>query len=78
MIYLRHIMAKKKSNYPNENDNLLITKEELEEFKALALKEYGIKLTDEQAFEQGRALLNLFDQMLNCRLQKSYKSPSKI
>jgi len=32
-------------------DNSIFTKEEIEEFRALALKEYGVRLTDEQAFE---------------------------
>jgi len=36
-------------------DTAIFTKEEIKEFKELALKEYGVKLTDEQAFEQGYA-----------------------
>jgi len=39
--------------------NSLITAEELKEFKELAFKEYGIRLTNEQAFEQATALLGL-------------------
>lgn len=41
--------------------NSLVTREELDKFKELALKEYGVELTDEQAFEQATALLLLFD-----------------
>lgn len=36
-------------------DPSMFTKEEIEEFKQIALKEYGVKLTDEQTFEQGYA-----------------------
>jgi len=49
-------------------DNTLITREELDEFKAIALREYGIQLTDEEAFEQATALLRLFDVLLEKRL----------
>lgn len=49
---------------------MYITKEELEEFKQLAFKEYGIKLTDEQAYEQGSALLRLMDCVLDKTLQQ--------
>ena len=52
------------------DDHLLITKEELEEFKQLALKEYGIRLTDEQAYEQGSALLRLVDCMIKKTVEK--------
>ncbi len=48
--------------------NSLITREELDEFKAIALKEHGVKLTDEEAFEQATALLQLFDILLEKRL----------
>lgn len=51
--------------------NSLITREELDEFKAIALKEYGIKLTDSQAFEQATALLNLFDALVKKRLEST-------
>ena len=36
------------------DDNELITKDELEKFKEIARKDYGVKLTDEQAFKQGK------------------------
>jgi len=45
-------------------NNSIFTKEEIEEFKQLALKEYGIKLTDEQAFEQGYALVSLVETVI--------------
>ena len=54
-------------------DNPIITKEELEEFKKIALKEYGVKLTDEQAYEQGSALLNLFEHMIKQRIEEKRK-----
>ncbi|MCB9823894.1 hypothetical protein H6802_02985 [Candidatus Nomurabacteria bacterium] len=44
--------------------NSLVTREELDEFKEIALKEYGVKLTDEQAFEQATALLLLVDTLI--------------
>ena len=44
--------------------NSLVTQEELDEFKEIALKEYGVKLTDEEAFEQATALLLLVDTLI--------------
>ncbi len=55
---------------PMDDNHLYITKEELEEFKQIAFKEYGVKLTDEQAYEQGSALLRLMDCVLDKTLQK--------
>lgn len=48
--------------------NALVTKEELDEFKKLAKKEYSVELTDEQAFEQATALLLLFDSVIETTL----------
>ena len=48
----------------DENGRAFITQEELNEFKEITLKEHGVHLTDEQAFEQGFALLNLFDYVI--------------
>lgn len=48
--------------------NALVTREELDEFKKLAKKEYGVELTDEQAFEQATALLLLFDSVIETTL----------
>lgn len=52
------------------DDHLLITKEELAEFKEITFKEYGIKLTDEQAYEQGSALLRLTDCLIKKTIEK--------
>lgn len=49
--------------------NLLITKEELEKFKEIAFVEYGVRLTDQQAFDQANALLGLFDSLIKQRLE---------
>lgn len=49
--------------------NSLITREELEKFKEIAFAEYGIRLTDQQAFEQATALLTLFDTLLQQTLE---------
>lgn len=54
-------------------DNSIFTQEEIEEFKALALKEYGLKLTDDQAFEQGYALVSLFETMIKKTIEKRRK-----
>jgi len=51
-------------------DNSIFTKEEIEEFKALALKEYGVKLTDEQAFEQGYVLVSLVETVIKKTIEK--------
>jgi hypothetical protein len=55
-------------------DNSIFTKEELEEFKRLALKEHGVVLTDEQAFEQGYALVSLFETMIKKTIEKRRES----
>jgi hypothetical protein len=67
--------TKKSSNESNRSlpPNSLITREELDEFKQIALKDYGVELTDEQAFEQATALLNLFDHLINRRLESRRK-----
>lgn len=67
---MTEIAAKKTTNDDNKLilDKSLITREELDEFKAIAFKEYGIQLTDEEAFEQATALLRLFDVLLEKRL----------
>lgn len=52
------------------DENARITQEELREFQAITLKEYGIELTDGQAFEQATALLNLVDHVLEIRLEE--------
>lgn len=51
-------------------DNSTFTKEEIEEFKAIAFKEYGVKLTDEQAFEQGYALVSLAETIIKKTIEK--------
>lgn len=42
----------------------LVTKEELDKFKELARTEYGVELTDAQAYEQAVALLLLFETVI--------------
>ena len=51
-------------------DNSTFSKEEIEEFKQIALKEYGVKLTDEQAFEQGYALVSLVETVIKKTIEK--------
>lgn len=48
----------------------MFTKEEIEEFKQIALKEHGVKLTDEQAFEQGYALVSLVETVIKKAIEK--------
>lgn len=60
------------------DDHLLITKEELEEFKEITIKEYGVKLPDEQAYEQGSALLRLTDCLMEKTIQKRKGLSGKI
>lgn len=59
-----------------EGNNLILTnssmtKLELDRFKEIVRKDYGVELTDEQAFEQATALLNLFDYVIESRLDSS-------
>ena len=51
--------------------NSLVTREELDRFKEIASKDYGVELTDQQAFEQATALLNLFDYLVEKKLDKN-------
>lgn len=52
-----------------DNDEL-ITKEELKKFKEIARKDDGVKLTDEQAYEQGSALVSFFEYIFKERLKE--------
>jgi len=63
---MTEIAAQRSTNDDNTPilTNSLVTREELDEFKEIALKEYGVKLTDEQAFEQATALLLLVDTLI--------------
>lgn len=42
----------------------MLTNQEIKEFKKLSLEVYGIKLTDEQATDQGSRLIQLFELVL--------------
>lgn len=53
--------------------NSLVTREELDKFKQIAKKDYGVELTDEQAFEQSTALLNFFDHFIDKRVEEKRK-----
>lgn len=44
--------------------------------KEIVFKEYGIKLTDEQVYEQGSALLRLMDCLIDKTIQK--KKPNLL
>lgn len=63
---MTEIAAQRSTNDDNTPilTNSLVTREELDEFKEIALKEYGVRLTDEQAFEQATALLLLVDTLI--------------
>jgi len=63
---MTEIAAQRSTNDDNTPilTNSLVTCEELDEFKEIALKEYGVRLTDEQAFEQATALLLLVDTLI--------------
>lgn len=68
--------ATKKS--PNEQNKLvltnsLMTQDELDKFKEIARKDYGVELSDSQAFEQATALLNMFDYLIAARLESTHK-----
>lgn len=59
-------------------DNSIFTKEEIEEFKEFALKEYGVKLTDEQAFEQGYALVSLVETVIKKTIEKRREEKAEV
>ena len=52
----------------------LVTEAEVAQFKELAYREYGVTLTDQQAYEQAIALLTLFDSLLEKRLAFGYQN----
>ena len=45
----------------------MLTREEVIEFKRLVLGVYGIKLTDEEAQDQGSRLITLFELILKSK-----------
>ena len=48
--------------------NSLMTKQEFARFKQIVSQDYGVELTDEQAFEQATSLLSMFDCLIASRL----------
>lgn len=38
--------------------------EDIDKFKKIALKDYGVKLTDKQALEQGTATIEAFESII--------------
>lgn len=50
---------------------MILTREEIQEFKRLVLKKYGIVLTDEQAMDQGSRLVQLFELLLKNKIDLS-------
>jgi hypothetical protein len=63
---------------PMNDNHQYTTKEKLEEFKELTFKEYGVKLTNEQAYEQGSALLRLVDCLIEKTIGKRRYQDGKI
>lgn len=71
-------MTKCKSNSTliNSNDNGLpedlvnpiVTREELERFKKIARDDYGVELTDKQAYEQAAAIVTFFEGLILKRI----------
>ena len=71
-------MTKCKSNSTliNSNDdglpedlvNPIVTREELERFKKIAWDDYGVELTDKQAYEQAAAIVTFFEGLILKRL----------
>lgn len=54
--------------------NPIVTKEELEQFKKIALDDYGTLLTDEQAYEQASALVAFFDAVFHELMEQKRRS----
>lgn len=48
----------------------MLTEAEVDEFKKLVLEVYGIKLTEEQAQDQGSRLISLFELLLKAEKGK--------
>ena len=64
--------ATKKSSNDGNNlilTNSLVSREELNKFKLIVKKDYGVELSDKQVIEQATALLSLFDYLIDSRLE---------
>lgn len=51
-------------------DDGFLTKNGIEESKKVALEDYDVKLTDEQALEYGIALVSFFEHLMEERIKK--------
>ena len=68
--------CKRKCTLTNSSDkqsyedlvNPIVTKEELEQFKKIARDDYGVELTDEQAYEQAAAIVTFFEGLILKRI----------
>ena len=58
-------------------DQPKITTEELEKFKEIVRKDYGVELSDAQATEQATALLNMFDYFIDKKHKEKRFFPTK-
>lgn len=54
--------------------NPIVTKEELEQFKKIALDDYGVLLTDDQAYEQASALVAFFEAVMHDLMEEKRRS----
>jgi len=54
--------------------NPIVTREELEQFKKIALDDYGVLLTDDQAYEQASALVAFFEAVMNDLMEEKRRT----
>jgi len=53
---------------PEDLVNPVVTREELERFKKIARDDYGVELTDKQAYEQAAAIVTFFETLILKRI----------
>ncbi len=58
--------------------NPIVTREELDRFKEIVFKDYGIQLSDEQALEQATALIVLFETLVTKRIASKKREADNI
>lgn len=65
------------NNFVIQKNKNMLTEEEIMEFKRLVLEVYGVKLTNEQAEDQGSRLIRLFEMLLKKEMNTKDHSVNK-
>lgn len=55
----------------------MFTKKDIQKFKEIALKDYGVKLSDKQALDQATATITAFESIIKDVVNKKNKNLDK-